>query len=116
MNIFVIINDAPYGTKKAYNALRLAMTLKKSSEVKVRIFLLGDSVGSAIPDQKVPSGYYNIEVMLKSVIAKDVEVKACGMCLEARGLKNLDLVEGIQPSTMPELSGRIKDSDKTITF
>jgi len=80
MNILVIINDAPYGTEKAYNALRLAMTLKKSSEVKVRIFLLGDSVGCAIPDQKVPSGYYNIEVMLKSVIAKDVEVKACGMC------------------------------------
>lgn len=54
--------------------------------------------------------------MLKSVIAKDVEVKACGMCLEARGLKNLDLIEGIQPSTMPELSEWIKDSDKTITF
>jgi len=116
MNILVIINDAPYGTEKAYNALRLAMTLKKSSEVKVRIFLLGDSVGCAIPDQKVPSGYYNIEVMLKSVTAKDVEVKACGMCLEARGLKNSDLIEGTQPSTMPELSQWIKDSDKTITF
>jgi len=28
MNILVIINDAPYGTEKAYNALRLAMTLE----------------------------------------------------------------------------------------
>jgi len=28
MNILVIVNDAPYGTEKAYNALRLAMTLE----------------------------------------------------------------------------------------
>ena len=28
MNILIIINDAPYGTEKAYNALRLALTLK----------------------------------------------------------------------------------------
>lgn len=27
MNILIIINDAPYGTEKAYNALRMAMTL-----------------------------------------------------------------------------------------
>ena len=116
MNILLIINDAPYGTEKAYNALRLAMTLKKSSEVKVRIFLLGDSVGCAIPGQKAPSGYYNIEIMLRSVIAKGVEVKACGMCLEAQGLKNLDLIEEIQPGNMAELSEWVKDSDKIITF
>jgi len=27
--ILIIINDAPYGTEKAYNALRMAMTLQK---------------------------------------------------------------------------------------
>jgi len=29
MNILLIINDAPYGSEKAYNALRMAMTLQK---------------------------------------------------------------------------------------
>lgn len=29
MNILIIMNDAPYGTEKAYNALRLARALKK---------------------------------------------------------------------------------------
>jgi len=29
MKILIIINDAPYGTEKAYNALRLAMALQK---------------------------------------------------------------------------------------
>ncbi len=29
MKVLIIINDAPYGTEKAYNALRLAMALQK---------------------------------------------------------------------------------------
>jgi len=65
MSVLIIINDGPYGTEKAYNALRLAMTLKKQNpEMKVRIFLLADSVSSGFPDQKTPSGYYNVEGIL----------------------------------------------------
>ena len=29
MKILLIVNDAPYGTEKAYNALRMAMMLQK---------------------------------------------------------------------------------------
>ena len=45
-NILIIINDAPYGTEKAYNALRMAMTLQKEhgENVAVKIFLLADAV------------------------------------------------------------------------
>jgi len=117
MSILIIINDAPYGTEKAFNALRLAMTLKrKNPELILRIFLLADSVGCGLPGQKTPSGYYNIETMLKSLISKEIEVKACGLCLEARGLKNLNLIEGIQRSNMIEFAEWVKDSDKIITF
>lgn len=117
MNILIIINDAPYGTEKAYNALRLAMVLKKQDpEFEVKIFLLADSVGCGLPGQKTPSGYYNVEIMLKSVINKGVEVRACGMCMEARGLKNLELIEGVKSSNMIELAEWIKDCDKIITF
>ncbi len=39
MKILFIINDAPYGTEKAYNALRMAMTIQKEDETaEVRIF------------------------------------------------------------------------------
>ena len=117
MSILIIINDAPYGTEKAFNALRLAMTLKKQTpEIKLRIFLLADSVGCGLPGQKTPEGYYNIERMLKSLISKGVEVKACGLCLEARGLKDLSLVEGVQRSNMIEFAEWVKDSEKIMTF
>ena len=93
------------------------MTLKKQThKLKLRIFLLADSVGCGLPGQKTPSGYYNIETMLKSLISKGIEVKACGLCLEARGLKDLNLIEGVQRSNMVEFSEWVKDSDKVITF
>jgi len=39
MKILFIINDAPYGTEKAYNALRLAMNIQKeSSETEIQYF------------------------------------------------------------------------------
>jgi uncharacterized protein involved in oxidation of intracellular sulfur len=101
--ILILIKDAPYGTKKAYNALRLAMQLGKEHEdVEVRIFLMADAANCAIANQNTPNGYYNIERMLKAVLLKGGKVKICGSCSEARGLKNLPLIEGTEISTMAE--------------
>lgn len=33
MRVLFIINDAPYGSEKAYNALRLAMTLQNNTQM-----------------------------------------------------------------------------------
>ena len=62
MKILIIINDAPYGTEKAYNALRLAMQIQKDYQnTEVNIFLISDAVACVIPNQNTPNGYYNIE-------------------------------------------------------
>ncbi|VAX24846.1 Protein YchN [hydrothermal vent metagenome] len=117
MKILIIINDAPYGTEKAYNALRMAMTLQKEhSEVEIYIFLLADAVGCAIPNQKTPTGYYNIERMLKSVISKGAKIKSCGGCSEARGISELKLIEGVEISNMNEFSNWTVEADKVLTF
>ncbi|MEX2382187.1 MAG: DsrE family protein [Opitutales bacterium] len=66
MTILIIINDPPYGTEKAYNALRIANQLAKAhTETKVNIFLLADAVFCANANQTTPNGFYNIERMLK---------------------------------------------------
>jgi uncharacterized protein involved in oxidation of intracellular sulfur len=115
--ILIIINDAPYGTEKAYNALRLAMQLgKEHQEVEVRIFLMADAANCALANQNTPNGYYNIERMLKAIIAKGGKVKICGGCAEARGLKDARLIEDAEISTMAELAKWVVDSDKVITF
>ena len=117
MKVLIIINDASYGTEKAFNAMRLAMTLQKEhKDVAVNVFLLADAVTCAIPDQQTPDGYYNLERMLKSVIRKGGEVKACGGCLIARGLKEETLIEGVESSTMKQLTQWTYDADKVVSF
>lgn len=66
--------------------------------------------------QTTPQGYYNIERMLKAVVGKQGQVKACGTCIEARGLDRLGLIEGIEFSTMSQLAQWVMDSDKVLTF
>jgi len=115
--VVILVNDAPYGTEKAYNALRLAMQIQKDyEEAELCVFLMADAVTCALPNQNTPNGYYNIERMLKAVILKKGKVKLCGSCSEARGLKEMKLIEGTELSTMKELTQLTMESDRMITF
>lgn len=117
MKTLIIINDAPYGTEKAYNALRIANQLGKDyKDAEVRIFLMADAATCALAGQETPNGYYNIERMLKLAVAKGARVKICGTCAAARGIKDTKFVKGAELSTMAELSEWIADSDKVMTF
>ncbi len=117
MKILLIINDPPYGSEKPYNALRMAMMLQKEHpDVEVRVFLMADAVTCALPNQSTPQGYYNIERMLKAVINRGGQVKACGTCSEARGINQLALLEGAEISTMSQLTQWTVEADKALTF
>jgi len=66
----LILNDAPYGTERSYNGLRLALSLARVEGTSLRVFLMGDAIGCAKRDQKTPAGYYNVESMLKGLFAR----------------------------------------------
>lgn len=117
MKILIIVNDGPYGTEKAYNALRITNQLNKEhSDIEVRLFLMADAVTCALANQTTPNGFYNIERMLQLAITKGTQVKICGSCADARGLKNATLIEGAEISNMSELTNWVVDSDKVLTF
>ncbi len=71
--ITFILNHAPYGTEKSYNALRLALALVKKKE-PVRIFMFDDGIFNAVKSQKTPDGFYNIERMMKSLVRRGYDV------------------------------------------
>ena len=51
--ILFIVNDPPYGTERAYNALRLAINvMKKDPSAELRMFLVGDAASCAKSGQK----------------------------------------------------------------
>jgi len=114
MKILLILNDPPYGTERSYNGLRLAKALT-GKDVQVTVFLMADAVGCARAGQKVPQGFYNLELMVNSVI-RHGEVLLCGTCMDARGLTDDEVVAGARRSTMPELAERTAAADKVLVF
>jgi uncharacterized protein involved in oxidation of intracellular sulfur len=110
-----IINDAPYGNERAYNALRLAGALSGKDGEQVRIFLMADAVGCAKAGQKVPEGYYNVNLMLNKVLRKG-EVGLCGTCMDARGMTEAEFVEGAKRGTMAQLAEWTLQADKVLVF
>jgi uncharacterized protein involved in oxidation of intracellular sulfur len=116
MKTLFILNDPPYGTERVFDALRLANTLLRRETQEVKVFLLGDSVTAANAGQKVPEGYYSLERMLKIDRAKGAEIGVCGTCMDARGLKDEDLVEGARRSSMDALADWVAWADRVLVF
>jgi len=114
MNILIILNDPPYGTERSYNGLRLAKSLV-ADDNQVTVFLMADAVSCAKRGQNVPQGFYNLELMVKSVVRRG-KVLLCGTCMDARGLTDGDIVDGGKRSTMPKLAECTLASDRVLVF
>ncbi len=116
MRVLLIANDAPYGSERTYNALRLAgVLLQVEPETELTLFLLGDAVACAKAGQTTPQGYYNVGRMLIPIQRKGF-VLACETCLAARGIKPEELVEGARAAKLGELATLLLDADKVLTF
>ncbi|MDH4182403.1 MAG: DsrE family protein [Betaproteobacteria bacterium] len=110
-----VLNDAPYGNERAYNALRLASALAGREGQQVRVFLMADAVTCAKSGQKVPEGYYNVQLMLGKVLRKG-EVGLCGTCMDARGLREEEVIEGARRGTLAQLAEWTAEADKVLVF
>lgn len=110
-----ILNDAPYGNERAYNALRLAAAVAGRDDHQVRLFLMADAVGCAKSGQKVPEGYYNVQLMLGKVLRKG-DVGLCGTCMDARGLREDEVIAGARRSTLAQLADWTLEADKVLVF
>ncbi len=116
MKTLFVLNDPPYGTERSYNGLRLAGALAKRDGAEVRVFLMGDAAACAKAGQSVPQGYYNINRMLQAVLLKRAAVGVCGSCMDARGIKEPELLEGTRRSSLEELSDWTQWADKILVF
>ncbi|MDP2227048.1 MAG: DsrE family protein [Moraxellaceae bacterium] len=117
MTTLIILNDPPYGSERDYNGLRLAHALTKADQANtVTVFLMADAVVAAKTGQRTPDGYYNIERMLRRVVAGGGQVLLCGTCMDARGLGEAEVLEGARRSTMDELASMTIAADKVLIF
>lgn len=117
MQHLLILNDPPYGTERCYNALRLAAALRKADpESGLTVFLMADAVAVAKANQRTPEGFYNLERMLRRVLAAQGEVLLCGTCMDARGIVEAEVIAGVRRSTIDELAAATMAADKVLVF
>ena len=116
MKILFVLNDAPYGSERSYNALRLAGALARAGGEDVRVFLLGDAASCAKAGQKVPEGFYNVQLMLNKVARSGSGLGVCGTCMDARGIGDAELLDGARRSTLAELTAWTQWAEKVLVF
>ncbi len=117
MKTLFILNDPPYGTERTFNGVRLAANLLKNHEGQdVTVFLMGDAVSAAKAGQQTPNGYYNLEKMLKGLLNRKATLLLCGTCMDARGLRQEELLEGCRRSSLDELTEATLAADKVLVF
>jgi uncharacterized protein involved in oxidation of intracellular sulfur len=116
MRYLFVLNDAPYGSERSYNGLRLARNLLAKEAGEVRVFLMGDAAACAKVGQKVPQGYYNLGDMLGGVVRRGGEVGVCGTCMDARGIAEAELLDGALRGTLDGLTQWTAEADKVLVF
>lgn len=111
-----VLNDAGYGSERTYNGLRLAGSLARNEGIELRIFLIGDAAACAKRGQKVPQGFYNLELMLHPVSRQGGQIGVCATCMDARGMTEQELADGCHRSSLSELTDWTVWADKVLVF
>lgn len=114
-SILIVLNDAPYGNERVYNALRLAGALASRDDLQVRLFLMSDAVGCAKAGHRPPSDFYNLQAMLEN-IARTGLVALCGTCMDTRALDESELVAGAARSTLAQLADWTVEAHQVLVF
>jgi tRNA 2-thiouridine synthesizing protein D len=111
----LIINEAPYQKERAYTAFRFARTAVFEGH-QTKVFLIENGVYLAKKDQKPAADQPNMGAFLEDLIKDGQEVKACVVCIKARGIAESELISGVKVATLNELVEWTAATDKTIVF
>jgi len=120
-SITVVVADAPYGKERFYSALRFLLVALHEGH-KANLFLMEDAVfaakkGQAPPEMPVGNaGMPNCEEHLKAAIIEGLQVAACRACCSERGLREDEVIDGVQVGSMLDLVNWVVESDKALFF
>jgi len=106
MKLGVIIETKEY--EKAWNAMRLAVTAKKSGH-EVKVFLMGEGVEI----ENLTHEKFNVAEQVKAFDELSGEILACGTCLKSRSMEGTEVCP---LSTMIDCINLIEWADKVVTF
>ncbi|MFX0137889.1 MAG: DsrE/DsrF/TusD sulfur relay family protein [Candidatus Hodarchaeota archaeon] len=108
----IIIADGAYTSERPYTMLRFAYTALLEGH-KINIFLVEDGIFVGKRNQD-PSTYDNVGKWMIDVITEGANLKACGVCMKARGLSEDELIDGIEKTTMNGLVKMCEEADNIL--
>lgn len=77
---------------------------------------MADAVTAAKAGQSVPAGFYNVENMIGRTLSAGGKVMLCGTCMNARGMRDDELILGAVRGSMDDLGTASLGADKVIVF
>mgnify|MGYP003586585417 CR=1 FL=1 len=113
--LLFIFNSAPYGNESFFSGLRLALQIQEQHKAQLKLFLMSDSVTAGLRKQN-PSEGYNLQQMLEILTAQGATVKLCKTCINARGMTELPLADGVEVGTLIELADWTMEAEKVLNF
>ena len=108
----IIIGDGPYTVERPFTMLRFAYTALLEDH-SVNIFLVEDGIFVGKKNQD-PTTYDNIGNWMKDVLSEGANVKACGVCMKARGVSEDELIDGIEKTSMNTLVDMCQEADNIL--
>ena len=116
MRLLLVINRAPYdGTDVVWNALRLAATALAEG-LQVWLFLINDGVDLAREGVTPEGAEFDLQEMLRKLIAGGLEVRLCQTCLTRCGIGKGETMPQAQIAGMKDLVAWVRDSGKVLSF
>ena len=105
----------PYTYEDLDSIIKIAhAALDKNHEVSV--FLFCDSAIASNAKIKPVRGDRKIPEMLKDLINRGASVEIRGICMDYRGITKDMIIEGSNPSGLPELAELIYETDRFVSF
>ena len=115
-SLLLVINRAPYdGTDVVWNALRLAGSAAEAG-LLVRLFLMNDGVDLAREGVTPDGAEFDLQEMLRKLIAGGVEVRLCQTCLTRCGIGKGKTMPQARIAGMTDLVAWVRDSEKVLSF
>ena len=117
MNALLILTHFPYDkTDMTWHSLCLAEQLLKLG-ISVHIFLINEAVDLAHESCKPYEDYCDLGQMLRDLISKGIQVKACSTHKMLGGIYQSEpYFKGVHEATREELAEWIKEADKIINL
>ncbi len=115
MKLLLVISRAPYGRDVVWNSLRLAATALAEG-MAVRLFLMNEAVDLAREGARPEESEFDLQAMLRDLMASGAEVRLCQTCLQRCGIGHGETMQEAKVAGMKDLITWIRDSEKVLSF